>query len=249
MANASVAMYDPTALWGNIAGIGQVNGFTAISGFEDRFQMPAFRTMMAGCILPFEHWTGGIQVSRFGDKYFHEQQLGIGAAHQIEGVTLGTQVMIHQVGIAHWGSAWVPTWHVGVVMKVHPKIWLGSHIRNVLQAKLGEQTKQGTQHGAQMELPSTIRLGLHFQPVKNLQLNAEAEKWVHDPLWMKFGVEYRLEEIVFVRSGYHSGIRHPYFGVGLLVRQIRVDYALNPQFALGVAQQFTLTFFPPVKQP
>ena len=114
--------------------------------------------------------------------------------------------------------------------------------------------RNGLTTGRRDPLPTSVRIGIGYIP-QNLPALLVAEMDAGRGVRAgRFGVEFNVRERAFLRAGYATTgrdlrLRSSDFkltggsiGIGVLVRRIRMDYALTPTPRLGVIHRFTVTY-------
>jgi hypothetical protein len=85
-----------------------------------------------------------------------------------------------------------------------------------------------------------MQLGLSYLPSKNLVFHTELEKDLDAKPSLKIGLQYQLEEWIYLRTGLHSQPSRLSFGLGLQKKWFGLDYAYGQNSALGSTHHLSL---------
>jgi hypothetical protein len=234
MGNASVTIHDAYAMFNNIGGIAKEESITAALAFENRFGISSFNTIGAGVIIPKKWGNSTINIFKFGDELYSEHKLGLGYAHNLGMVSLGAQLNYIQYYIEGFGTRGALVIEFGGIAEIVPELIFGAHIFNVSQTKLSSQDQE--------HIATVIKSGLSYRPIHKLMINVEAEKDVEYKARYKAGIEYEIIEKFYIRSGFSTGNKHGYHGIGFWPGRLQIDYTLSNNFQLGFSHQASLTF-------
>jgi hypothetical protein len=87
-----------------------------------------------------------------------------------------------------------------------------------------------------------MKVGFSYQPVKELQLNVDLYKDVNYKPTLKAGIEYVLSEKFFLRTGVNADPFKGFFGIGILLHRLTIDYALSSHQILGISHHASVSF-------
>ena len=88
-----------------------------------------------------------------------------------------------------------------------------------------------------------MRAGLSFDVTEDFLLVLETEKDLDFPEVYKAGLEYRVIDNVWVRTGLRTEPFKGAFGVGFKPRNYQVDYAFSNDVNLGAIHEVSCSFF------
>jgi hypothetical protein len=232
MGNASVTHTDGFALFNNIAGISEINTFTALFYYDNRFGVPSLDHMGTGLIIPMSYGSIGMSVFRHGDEWYNEHLLGLGYGHRIGIMSLGVKVNYHQYLIEGFGTRTLGTIELGGVAELSEQLFFGAHIFNINQAMLSKHDSE--------RLPTLMKAGLAYKPSAKVLLCVESEKdLIHTPRF-KAGLEYELVQFAYARTGVATNPYTNHLGVGFLLRNLALDYVLNHHHFLGISHHLSV---------
>ena len=235
LSGAALTLADAWAVSNNIAGIARLKG-PALGAFaENRFNLQAFTTVACVGVLPLKPGTGlGLELSRFGDKVYNEQQAGLGLAHQLGPVRLGLKATLWQLHLEDLGSKRTLAFSFGGQSELLPHLIFAAHIFNFNQARLAAFQQE--------RLPTVMAAGLTYQPSARLLLTLQTEKDITLPVELKSGLEYVLVDKLALRAGVSPTRRSLSGGAGWKAKALQIDYALGGHAALGLRNQVSVSY-------
>jgi hypothetical protein len=238
LSGASLGLTDVWAVSNNIAGIAALKKPALGAWAENRFNLKAFMTVACQGVVPLKAGTGlGLEFSRFGDKIYHEQQIGLGLGHQLGPVRLGFKATLWQVSLQDLGSKKALAFSFGGQSEVIPHLVFAAHVFNLNQARLAEYQQE--------RLPTVMGAGLTYQPATRLLLTVQTEKDITMPVEVKAGVEYVLMDKLALRAGASPSRKSLSGGVGWQAKALQIDYALGGHNALGLRNQVSVGYLFP----
>lgn len=235
LANTSVTIGDEWSLFNNPGAMAAAEdrGFGATH--ERRFGIAGFNTYAATAVFPLERYgTPGLGFYRFGDELFSIQKILLGYSHKIQNISLGIRADYTQLSIQDFGSKGVFVLSFGGTARILEQLFFGANIYNITQTKLaGYQDER---------IPVVMKAGLSYRPSEKLMVNVETEKNIEQPALLKAGVEYRIIDDVFLRTGVALKPYIGTYGVGFTPGNFRFDYALSSHSNLGLIHQISAAY-------
>jgi hypothetical protein len=237
MAGVGATFQDANSIFTNQAGTAFVEDISFTAFTQQRFLTGAVNTFAFGGILPNPKLgTFGLAVQYFGYEQYNEQKVGLSYARKLaSNFSLGLQVDYLATRIPDYGMANNLTVELGFLYKINETVSVGGHVYNPIRAKL----KSGDY------LPTIFDFGLAYAPSKQLQLHAQVQKHMTQPLSARFGLEYSPIDMLALRVGVSTAPIQASFGVGVLFQGLRLDIAsayhqilgFSPGLSLGYAIQ------------
>lgn len=220
MADASVTFADINSAFSNQAGLANLQEFGLMAFAEQRFLVKELQTVSAAAALPMRSGTFAMTIQHFGFEGFNEQKVGVGYARKlIEGLSIGTQILLLNTSIPEYGNKINVTFELGIITQLLPKLQLGAHVYSPVQTELANNEN----------LPTIFKIGLAYLPSQQLTCTGEVEKDIAFPARIKFGFEYQIVKQVVVRTGIATSPTTFAFGAG---------YRLNNGLALDLASSY-----------
>jgi hypothetical protein len=235
LSGAASTLTDVWALTNNVAGIAAMKKATLGVQAENRFNLKAFMTVAFQGVWVLKPGRAlGLELSRFGDKIYNEQQVGLGLGHQLGPVRLGLKATVWQVHLEDLGSKRTLALSFGGQSELIPHLTFGAHIFNFNQARLAAFQQE--------RLPTVMAAGLSYQPSGKLLLTLQTEKNITMPVELKGGLEYVLLDKLALRAGTSPTSKALSGGAGWKAKALQVDYALGGHSALGLRNQVSLSY-------
>jgi hypothetical protein len=236
MGTASVALADFWSLQNNQAGLAYFNTPAAGAYFENRFLVKELSLKSGGVVLPVNQGVFGVKLTYFGYSLYNENKIGVAYARKFSdyfAAGLQLNYMITSIG-DDYGSKGVATFEAGLMSKVNPNLTIGAHVFNPINARMAAYGDE--------RIPAVFRLGAAYSFDSNIMLTVEAEKETNFDPALKFGIEYKIIDEVFVRGGLSSNPGEYSFGVGLNLNKIIVDFSSSMHHVLGYSPQISMIY-------
>ncbi len=230
--NATAAIADKQSIFNNPAGLGFLTESYISTSYHNRYTIAGLNTFSLGGNYNTKVANIGLAVERFGDKLYHEEKLGLALAKSTNRVSLGIKVSYLQAAIEGFAVKQTVLTEFGVMAKLSSNLQLGFSAYNLTAARLFVSQR----------VPTVLRLGLAYQPTKQLLLVGEAEKDIILPALYKVGLEYQLVKNFYLRTGITSKISNVHFGIGFQSKQFIFDYAASSHSILGFSHHLTLAY-------
>lgn len=236
MGSASVALADFWSLQNNQAGLAFYNRPAAGAYFENRFLVKELSLKSGGVVLPVNYGVFGLKLSYFGYSLYNESKIGLAYARKFSdyfAAGLQLNYLITSIG-DDYGSKGVATFEAGLMSKINPNLTIGAHVFNPINVKFVEYADE--------RIPAIFRLGAAYSFDNNIILTVEAEKETNFDPALKFGIEYRIIEEVFVRGGLSTNPGQYSFGFGLNFGRIIIDFSSSVHHVLGYSPQISMIY-------
>ena len=235
MAGAGVNLKDVFSVTNNIAGITDFKKVAVGAYVQNRFNLKALSTVTLQGVYPLvKAGAFGLELSRFGDKLYNEQQIGLGFAHQLGTVSLGLKATVWQVHLEESGSKRTVAFSFGGQSEIIPNLLVGAHIFNLNQAKLATYQDE--------RLPTLMTAGITYKPGTKLLLSLQTDKSLLAAADFKAGIEYYLIEKLAFRTGISTATQSATGGVGFKTGTFQLDYALGGHAVLGVSNYLSVSY-------
>lgn len=238
IANTTVSTSDINSVFNNIAGLGGIEQAAIITSYDSHFGFSGLNTMAFAGVMPLSNdLTSGFSVQRFGDKLYNELAMGIGAGHRIGRFSLGLKINYLQTAItapslSFSNKAFVVEF--GGIARLSSKLFFGAHLYNLTQSSYSGIYGN--------KVPTVLRAGLLYLPVKKLQWSTEINKNTDLPLSFKTGLQYEVADKVWLRTGISTQPLTNHFGAGLIASKFCFDYAVHTHPQLGWSHHLSLAY-------
>ena len=236
LANTYVMESDLWSVYHNQAGLGSYNHLSIGFHHENKFLVKQFSLHALALTLPVKPGTIGFSYSYFGYEKYNESKIGLGFGKTFgETFSAGVQVNFHRIfQLTEYGNRNSLSVEGGIQYKPVESVALGIHIFNPTRAKISPYDRD--------TIPTILRAGLSYKPYEKLWLGMETEKILDKELKVKAGVEYRLLENIFLRTGIVTNPVKSTFGFGYQSPKISADIAFTRTEILGFTPHFTFRF-------
>jgi len=199
------------------------------------YNLPEFGYANAVATLRRGNYGMGLAIEHFGSRLYREETLFLNGARRFlnDKLTIGLTLKFYFLVVENYENASAAGADIGIRYRITERLSIGSAIENVNQPRI---------NGYREELPQRMRLGIEYQPAKELYFYADLEKDAfYEPI-LAVGIAYQLYSNLFIRSGYNSAGPLPSVGLGLRVKGIQIDYATQYHFDLGATHFFGIHF-------
>lgn len=259
MASAVVSFgADPNGLPYNPAAAARLEQFTASFGHTEHWENIRFESGHFGTSLFPKWWLhGGIRYAadrelEKRDLIPTEEPIGTFAVHDLS-AKIGLAYTFDEKLSAGFALGWwfeeIEGWRgsafnvdLGVLYQYDEKLGFGASVTGIGSDLV--LSKSGFGDSEDISLPSTYRIGAHYQAHKYVLAAVDLVD-ADDDIHLHMGVESPVHEYFTVRAGYLTGYDSKDFSAGaaFTMRNITVDYAFVPfSNDLGTSHLFNITF-------
>ncbi len=232
MGNLKIMLPDAWSYFNNIGALDRIENTEISAGFDHRFGLSELSTVDLAVAWKNDFGTIGVGISRFGGKLFNQQLLGLGFSNTFGIVSMGAKIDWFQTQFEGFGSGHALVFSLGGVAELSPKLFLGANLSNLGSSRISQNNEQ--------RLPTSVQLGISYVPLESLRILVEVEKDIElDPI-VKSGIEYRLRDWIYLRTGVSSNPARISFGLGMRKSQFGFDYAYGQNTALGRTHHLSL---------
>lgn len=237
MANTSLTFTDINSIFSNQAGLGFLEELSFTVFGERRFLVAdGLNSFLFGAAYPHQKiGTVGLSVHYFGYGPYNEQKIGLSYARKLfKRLSIGAQFNYigTRFGNNYYGSAHTFTFELGVLAKISKQLHIAAHVFSPARIELpnGES------------LPSVFKIGIAYLPSSKLRLTSEVEKDLIQPFNAKFGIEYQVIEVLYIRAGVATTPVVASFGLGLKIKALRIDIATSYHTTLGLSPSLSVSY-------
>lgn len=232
--NANSTITDAWSIFNNVAGISGPETGVVLFGYDRYFDIEGFDKVAAGIIQPFGFGSIGISTLRFGDDLFNEQIVSGAFGNKIGFVRLGFRASYYQMRIDDFGSTSAVFFDLGGIVEMIPSLSFAAYISNFTTSSLNDVNKT--------RLPVSMKLGLSYTPTEDIMLNVDLYKDVEFNPVLKAGLEYKIADKLFLRTGVNSTPFKVFFGGGVCFGRFIIDYSVSSSTFLGMSHQASVSF-------
>ncbi len=237
MGNAGVTLQDVYSAQNNQAGLAFIEMITVGISTENYFLVDGGINAHYGVFaLPIkDQGVFGVSLNYVGDNTFNQSKIGIGYGRKLaENVSIGLQLEYVGTKTIEAGSGAAFTFDIGILYKPAKSLTIGAKAFNPIRVNTGLDYAE--------ELPALINVGLAYQPSEKIMMCAEGELNINDDLRAKFGIEYHIVEQLYLRSGYISNPSMYTFGIGVKIKELKIDISSQFHQQLGMTPGLGLSY-------
>lgn len=207
--------------------------YSAGINYENRFNISELGTRMAGIVIPAGRASLGIVYSHFGYSYFRREMGGVACGLALgKKIAAGIQVdYFSEKTTGEYDNFQSVTCEAGLTVKPQENIMIGLHIFNPVPNSVRK-----------ISLPTSIRAGAGIELSKVLFAGAEAEMSSGKELLLRTGFEYEAARNFKLRGGFCTENTSFSFGLGYLLKFLKLDLSFVTHEKLGFSSSCSLIF-------
>ena len=236
MGRASVSLTDFWAIHNNPSGIAMQQRIAAGIAFENRYQLKELSLKSAAVVLPVNFGVLGLSFNQFGYSQYQENKIGIAYARSFGPMLrLGLQLdyLSSRFAEGYPGSDHV-TFEIGAQSDLTEKLTAAAVIFNPLGVKRSDLTNE--------RIPVVMRIGLGYHFTTQLTAVMEIEKRTDFGPDGRLGLEYKINEKFYARTGVAVNPGLVTFGAGWHTGRPDFDLAASLHQVLGSTAQASLIY-------
>ena len=233
--SASVSLTDMWAVQNNQAGLGFIKITTAGISYQNQFLLKELSTKSFACAFPIKSGTFGISISNFGYSLYSENKIGLGFGKSFgEKIAVGISMDYFRTSISEYGNKNYFAAEIGIQAKPFKNLTLGAHLFNPTRTKFTSYNDE--------RIPTIMRLGLDYKFSEKIFIALETEKDIEKKTTVKAGIEYELIKKVYLRAGISTHPSLSCFGIGINLKQFKLDISSTYHSTLGSSPQIGLIY-------
>jgi hypothetical protein len=201
--------------------------------YENRFGISELGTRTAGITIPAGKSSIGAVYSHFGYAGFKRDMTGLACGLRLsDKINAGVQVdyFMEKTPGEDYNNQSV-TFETGLILMPAENTRIGIHIFNPVPNSIRKSY-----------LPSTLRIGVGTDLNKLLFAGVEAEMSSGSNLTIRTGFEYEAAKNFWLRGGFSTENSSFSFGLGYIVKTVRIDLGFRTHEQLGVTSSVSLIF-------
>lgn len=224
-ANSNLLLRDIHSLYSNPAGLAYIQSWEFNCFALNRYLLEELKTVSMGIASPLSAGGVGLKLSSYGFSKYREQQIGLAYGRKLfDNFSIGASFDWWATSIPEYGRASSLTFEIGMQYVISKQISMAMHLYNPIRAEIIE--------GA--ILPSFIAIGMNYQPADYLVWSTTIEQSSHDGTSIKTGLEYMVQEKVWLRCGVQTNPVLWNMGVGYKRKGWQINIGMGWQQVLGV---------------
>jgi len=236
LGSASVTLSDVWSTTHNQAGLGFVKHTSAGMYYEQRFLLSALGLKIAAVAVPVKGGCFGLSFSSFGYSLYSESKIGLAYGKAFgEKIAAGVQLSHISARLGdNYGSKSALVGEIGLQFRMIKQLTIGTHIYNITRTRFADHASE--------RIPTIMRLGMNYEFSRKVFIAVEVEKDMEQKAAFKAGCEYQVVEALYLRAGISTNPSLSCFGLGLALKNFRLDLSSSYHAVLGLSPQVGMSY-------
>lgn len=238
LGNAAVTLNDMWAVFQNQAGTAYLEHINVGAYNEIRYGLKELSLNAFAVAVPVKDvGTFSLSATYFGYNLYNEQKIGLAYARKFGNnisASLQFDYLATNIDDEYYGNKSAFAIEAGFRAVLLPKLTIGVHLYNPTRAKLSEYTDE--------RIPTTMKLGLCYQFNDKVLFAVETEKSSATKYIFKAGIEYQIAKPLCLRAGITTNQNAGYFGFGLNLKQLKINFTASFHETLGFTPHTDLSY-------
>jgi len=219
----------------NQASLAKIEMLSAGIYGERRFLLKELSLYQAAFALPTGSGSFGLQGSYAGSTEYNETGLGLAYGRKLGSkLDIGAQFNYHAIKVAGYGTASAINFEGGLLFHVTEQFHVGIHFYN--------PTGTAFQKNEDEKLPAIYTAGLGYEVSNKFFISGEIQKVEDEDLNVNAGMQYSFDEKLFARAGFTSAASSYFLGLGVMLKNFRLDATASVHPQLGITPGLLLLF-------
>ena len=232
---SSVSLADVWAAQNNQAGLGFIKNTVLGISYQNQFFLKQLSTKSFAFALPIKNGTFGISISNFGYSLYNENKIGLGFGKPFgKKIAAGISMNYFRTSISEYGNKNYFTAEIGIQAKPVQNLTLGAHLFNPTRTKFSPYNDE--------RIPTIMRLGFDYKFSEKVFVALETEKDIERKAMVKAGIEYEPIKELYLRAGISTNPSLSCFGIGIHLKQFKLDISSTCHSTLGFSPQIGLIY-------
>lgn len=237
LAGASVALSDGWSVFGNQAGMTEVDRLVFGGAYFNQFLVNELSANAGFFAFPVQSSVFAISIYQFGKSPFHREKFGFAYARHIsDKLSFGMQFNLYRLLFPEDNRMVVSSGlELGAQYHLNKQLILGAHLINPYMAKVKMST-------GYFRYGSQINIGAFYHFSESFRMMSELENDFSSRLTMRTGMEYQIRDRIFLRSGVSGKPYQFSTGFGFRVEKLTIDLATSYHQYLGNSPSVSFQF-------
>jgi hypothetical protein len=219
----------------NQASLAKIEMLSAGIYGERRFLLKELSFYQAAFALPTGSGNFGLLGSYEGSTEYNESNLGLAYGRKLGSkLDIGAQFNYHAIKVAGYGTASVINFESGLLFNITHQFRVGIHTYNPTGAAFKKNEEE--------KLPAIYTIGLGYEISNKFFISSELQKVENEDINVNTGMQYSFDEKLFARAGFTSAISSFFIGVGVMLKNFRLDATASVHPELGITPGVLLLF-------
>jgi len=231
----SLTHADVFSFTNNQATLAQIKNASAGVYGERRFLLEELSLYQLAVAVPTGSGNFGLKAGYYGFSDYNETQIGLAYARKLgQKVDVGVQFNYNGIRISSYGNASAVNFEIGTVLHLTDRLHAGVHAYNPVGGKFGKNTDE--------KLASVYSFGFGYEASEKFFVSAEIEKEENQSVNINAGMQYKFLPQLMARGGIATHTSMLYAGVGLYLKNFRLDVTASYHPQLGVTPGLLLLY-------
>ena len=219
----------------NQAALANINAISSGIYGERRFLLEELSLYQGAFTLPTSSGNFGLQGSYAGSTDYNETSVGFAYGRKLGSkLNIGAQFNYHSIKLAGYGTASAINFEGGLLFHVTEQFHVGIHFYN--------PTGTAFQKNEDEKLPAIYTAGLGYEVSNKFFISGEIQKVEDEDLNVNAGMQYSFDEKLFARAGFTSAASSYFLGLGVMLKNFRLDATASVHPQLGITPGLLLLF-------
>lgn len=235
--NTGVALKSIYSITNNAAGLTGLSSAEAAIAYQANFIASELSTQVIYVALPIKKANAvGLAFHRYGLASVSSILTMSGAYVRSFGDLFSTSISInyHSFSVKDYGNDQTYSVDLGGQFPITEQITIGAIIRNISNEMFAEDIDQ--------YLPREIALGIAFDISEQIYVSTDVYYNPFQNITVRTGASYEIDKMVALRIGASNGPTQFYGGIGLRIRNIKIDCSSSYHTQLGTSPQIALSY-------
>lgn len=228
MANTTLLISDVWSVKNNVGAIGMLDKTEIGLAYQNRFLLKELANQSVAFNYASKYGSFGLYFQQTGFSLYRQMIGGVGYGMKLsDNFSTGVSINYQRVTFGDiYGSVGSISASLGLFYELNKNIDLGVNIANINRAKINDYQDE--------RFPTVFNLGMKYKFSEGTFWSIEAEKDLLHPINIKSGIEIEAHEVFVLRLGMNSYPFQTALGVGLKMKNWRLDIATSWHTSLGI---------------
>lgn len=236
MGGVSVANESVYSAFNNQAGLVSLKKFAGVVNYENRYLLPEIGTKSFAAARSIKAGVFSVSINSFGNKLYSENKYGLAFAKGFGDIlSVGIQMNYLSTRIAEgYGKSGVAAAELGIQSKPIKNLIIGAHVFNPTRAQLADYNNE--------RLPTIFKIGAAYLVSTKVTTAVEFVKDIRYKPEFRIGLEYKPVNVLYIRVGVATQPSTFAVGIGLQLKDFRLDISSSYHPMLGYSPQMGLVY-------
>jgi hypothetical protein len=204
--------------------------------FKNDYFLSELSTYGLGVVYPTKSGTWGAIVTRFGNQYYSQNNLGLAYGRKLhDWFSFGMRLNYQTLQQNEYGNTKYATVEFGVLSKVSKNLSLGAHVYNPFRSKVVFEGE------GYYRIGTVLRLGANYS-LDQVSLLLDLESNTQSNLLLRSGLEYHVSKNIDLRLGFVFPQQQISTGFGFQLQGLDFDFYYQWHAVLGGSIGSTINY-------